>query len=257
MMEIVAIDAGEFMTNYVWRAGMGKFYSKLYPYRDFRVDVTDDFIVEFKGERYLGADLGEREGYIPIGFKDESKLHETTLIRVLAALHKIGGTRYKIIVGSPISRRTEEEKKALRQMIRGAHKIAINGNEKVINIEECFVSPEGAAGFYSQPQRGIVQGLDFGSTTINYFYMDDMKLIDKRSGTFPIDSEVTDYKGIMKGVFSQLIIKFGDHPTMIIGGLAKDYYPIVRDYYPKSFIVQNPSFANAIGFYRIARGIYG
>jgi plasmid segregation protein ParM len=256
-VEIVGIDTGKYQTKFVYRSGMGVFKSNLYPYRPLKVEnEADDFIVEHEGEKYFGGDLGEREGYIPISYKDESKLHKTTLINVLSVLHKIGDTNYKIVIGSPISRRTEREKEEIRRMIKGTHRIAINGNERLIRVEECQVSPEGAAGFYSEPQKGIVQGLDFGSTTINYFFMENMKFIDKRSGTFPIDAEVRDYKGIMKGVYSQLIHKFGDNPTMIIGGLAKDYQHIVNNFYPQTFLVQNPIMATAIGFYRIAKGIY-
>jgi plasmid segregation protein ParM len=256
-VDIVGIDTGKYQTKYVCSSGIGSFKSKIYPYRSLRVENhNDDFTIEFKREKYFGGDLGEREGYIPINYKDESKLHVTTLINVLSALHKIGDTKYKIVVGSPISKRTEKEKEALKEMLKGTHKISLNGVEKEITILECEVSPEGAAGFYSQPQRGIIQGLDFGSTTINYFYMENMKFIDKRSGTFPIDSEFKDYEGIMKGIHSQLIHKFGDYPTMILGGLSKDYEEYVKRYYPKSFVVINPIMASAIGFYKIAKGLY-
>lgn len=255
-MEIVSIDAGKNLNKYVWRGGMGRFKSKLYPYRELRGDIVDDFIVEYKGAKYFGADLGDREGYIPISYKDTSKLHHTTLINVLSALHKIGATHYKIIVGSPISNRTESEKQGICEMLKGTHKFTLNGSEKTIHIQECHVSPEGAAGFYSQPQAGIVQGLDFGSTTINYFTMEDMKFVDRKSGTFSFDTEITDLEGIMEGVHAQLSNKFGNYPTMLMGGLAREMVPIVSKYYPKAFLVQNPLFATSIGFYKIARGIY-
>jgi plasmid segregation protein ParM len=256
---IVGIDAGKYQTKIVCDKGCINFPSKLAAYRELMVNnENDNFTIEYNGQKYFGGDLAEREGYIGISYKDESKLHYTTLINVLISLYLVGGNDYKIVVGSPISRRSESEKKQMKEMIKGEHTITINGEEQRINIAECEVSPEGAAGFYSQPEKGFVQGLDCGSTTVNYFYMSDKKFVDKQSGTFPFEDGRVNIEAFLREMETQLANKFKKgNRTMLLGGNAKEFFPYVRECFPEAFIVQNPVFATSIGFYKIARGIYG
>lgn len=266
-MQIVGFDSGKFSNKIAYSKNnitliTKSFKSKLYEYVDTKVDLAlseQDLIIEFEGRKFFGGDLGEREGEIPISFTDASKLHNNTLINVLTGLHQIEDEDFNLVIGSPISQRTKEEKQALIKLIKGRHKIRVNYVTKEINIIDVNVSPEGAAGYYSHPISGEVQGMDFGSSTTNYFYMINGKFVNKRSGTFSYGSEnsiMSDSKKI-EAIFSQLSNKFkNENPTMLMGGKAKDMFQYVREYYPKAFIVQNPIFASAIGFYKIARGIY-
>jgi plasmid segregation protein ParM len=262
---IGSVDAGKNGIKGVFPAPIGNKYiyftSSLCHYRELKVDVPLDhknMVIEYQSKKYFGGELALRDGYIPLSYKAESKLHETTLINVLAALHQVNDTRFKIIVGSPISVRTEHEKEALKSLIKGEHTIKVNGVEKKINIERVEVSPEGAAGFYSQPEKGEVQGFDFGSTTINYFYFSNGSFVDKFSGNIALEDGLMDPKEVMESLNMILSNKFNPHHrTMIMGGKAQTMFPYVKKYYPNSFIVQNPLFANAIGFYQIARKVYG
>lgn len=261
---LVGCDIGKYQSRFVYSPlAQFVFKSKLYVYRPLRVDnklSQNDLIIEFKGEKYLGGDLGEREGEIPYQFVDTSKAHLTTLINLLAGLHRLPSNIYKIVLGCPISIRDDREKNRLKQLVRGVHKITVNGVEKIIKIEAVEVGPEGAAGYYSESKHQDCQGIDFGSTTTNYFYIAGKKFIDKRSGTFPIGAEnsvTVDRAGLIKVMYSQLVTKFDrDRPTMLMGGLAQNMMPYVREYYPGAYVVSDPIFATARGLYQIARAIY-
>lgn len=266
MVVTVGYDAGKDTNKFAWINGMvikvDSFPSILQPYVPTNIEsepTGNDFIIKFREEEYFGGDLAEREKTVPINYKDASKLHETTLINILTGLNKIGGREFNIVCGSPIKRRTEDEKMALKKMIEGTYKITINGKEKEIVIHRCEVSPEGAAGYYSLSNAPTtIQGIDFGSTTINYFFMMNGKFVNAKSDSFSIDSERLNYEAIMKGLQSQLSNKFEKHlPTVLVGGLAEIMLPYVKKYYPNAFVAPNFLYATAIGFYRIARKIYG
>lgn len=262
----VGYDAGKDTNKIAYINGivvkLDSFSSLLQPYVPTNIEsdpTGNDFIIEFRGEKYFGGDSAVREKTIPINYKDESKVHETTLINILTGLSKIGGREFNIVCGSPISRRTEEEKRALKEMIEDTHHIIINGKEKEITIHRCEVSPEGAAGYYSlsNPPSNI-QGIDFGSTTINYFYMQNKRFVNQRSGSFPYHVKQKNYEQLMKGIYSELQNQFEeDLPTMLVGGLAESFLPHVKKYYPNAFIPENHIYATAIGFYKIARKLYG
>jgi plasmid segregation protein ParM len=266
MVVSVGYDAGKNDNKLAWINGMviklDSFPSLLQPYEPTNIEsepTGNDFIIEFRGEKYFGGDLAVREKTIPINYKDETKVHETTLINILTGLNKIGGNDFNIICGSPIMRRTEEEKRALKHLIQNTHHININGVDKTITIHRCEVSPEGAAGYYSLQNPPVtIQGIDFGSTTINYFYMLNKKFVNQRSGSFPYHVKNKNYEQLMKGIYSELKNQFEENlPTMLVGGLAESFLPHVKKYYPNAFIPENHVFATAIGFYRIARKLYG
>jgi plasmid segregation protein ParM len=266
MVMSIGYDAGKDTNKFAYAQGiiikLDKFSSLLQPYTPTNIEsepTGNDFIIEFRGEKYFGGDLAEREKTVPINYREASKLHDTTLINILTGLNKIGGREFNIICGSPIKQRTESEKLGLKKMIEGTHKIKINGKEKDITIHRCEVSPEGAAGYHSLSNAPTtLQGIDFGSTTINYFFMKNGKFVNTRSDSFSIDIDRLNYEAIMKGLQSQLSNKFEKHlPTVIVGGLAEIMLPYVKKYYPNAFVTPNFLYATAIGFYKIARKIYG
>lgn len=260
---IVGVDAGKYQLRVVHQLGSFKFLSKLYPYRELNLENSpseNDLIVEFEGKKYLTGDLGEREGNIPIQYTDISKAHETTLILLLTALHRLQSHSFKVVIGTPISTRTESEKKKIKNMMLGNHVITVNGNKKLINICQLEIGAEGASGFWSDPLNGEVQGLDFGSTTINFFYMNNKKFINKKSNTFPYGSEnsfMDSPESTMEAIQSQLANKFKkENTTQVMGGLANHMIHAVRKYYPNAYVVHNPIFATATGLYEVARAAY-
>lgn len=267
-MLFVGIDAGKFKTKYAYSTNdvtviTKSFSSSLMRYIDMNVDVEtsdQDFIIEFNEDKYIGGDLADREQEIGISFTDESKYRETTLINILTALHLTPDNDFKIVVGSPISKRTEEEKQNIINMLKKSHRFTLNGKTKTIHIHDVIVSPEGAAGFYSQPQQGEIQGFDFGSSTTNYFYFSNGKVVARKSNTFPVGdrNSTVPANHMVEEMVSKLSNKFSyENPTMVIGGNAQKMYQYVKKHYPKAFLPQNPMYATVIGFYKIGRSIYG
>jgi hypothetical protein len=260
---IVSFDGGKYQVRVVHEDGQFSYLSKLYPYRELNLqnDLSEnDLIIEFNGKTYMGGDLGEREGKIPIQFTDTSKSHPTTLIHLLVALHRLPNSFFKVVVGTPIKHRTEAEKHKLKSLLLGTQRITVNGRSKIIKIEDVEIGAEGASGFWSDPLMGEVQGLDFGSTTVNYYYMQDKKFINKKSGTFPYgaeNAEMDSPEATMEAIYSQLSNKFNkNNPTQVMGGLAYTMIDAVQNYYPNAYVVKDPIFATSQGLYQIARAIY-
>jgi plasmid segregation protein ParM len=262
---IVGADIGKYQSRFVYSpVAMFHFPSKLVPYRELRSENKigrNDMIIEYEGRKYFGGSLAEREMSIPIQYTDESKAHPTTLINLLAGLHRIQDDTFKIVLGSPISQCVQREKKLIQEMVKKDHTITVNGEKKEIQIADVNIGAEGVAGFWSDPIKGEIQGLDFGSTTINYFVIKDKMFIDKDSDTFPYGAEnnnmYADPEGLMEGISSQLANKFKkERPTMLVGGKAEAMQEYVEKHYPHAYVV-NPIYATAIGLYKIACSIYG
>lgn len=263
-MMIVGVDGGKSALKGCSSSGLYSHPSRLYNYRDFKVENSElgakDYIVEFQHKKYFGGTLGIKEGEFPVFHSGLTKINKATLINILVYLSRFNHNEFKIVVGCPITIRTNEEKENLSKLITGKHNIIVNGNLNTIDIIECKVAPEGAGAFWSQPRDGIVNGLDFGSTTTNYFRVENKEYRDKKSGTFDWGFEnVTnmDHEAMASSIASQLENKWNKNESlMLCGGGAKVMEEYIKKYFPNCFIAENPVFANAIGFHKIAVSVY-
>lgn len=263
MILVAGVDAGKSSLKASSNYGLYSHPSRLYSYRDFKVDIelgSKDYIVHWKGKMYLGGCLGEREGDFGVFHSGLTKIHESTLINILLYLSRYSERYAKIVIGCPISIRTNQEKEALSNMIKGKHSIIINDREHEINILDCKVAPEGAGAFWSNPRDGICNGLDFGSTTVNYFRVENKEYRDKKSGTFDFGFENVvnmDYEAMAASIASFLENKWNKKELiMLCGGGAKIMESFIKEHFPNCYVVDNHIHANAIGFQKIARSAY-
>jgi plasmid segregation protein ParM len=260
----VGIDSGKSALKCASANGLYSHPSRLFNYRDFKVENSQlgskDYIVSFKGKKYFAGTLGVKEGEFGVFHSGLTKINEATLINILVTLSRYNEKNFKLVVGCPISIRTAEEKESLSNMIRGIHQIEVNGKLHTINILECKVAPEGAGAFWSQPRDGIVNGLDFGSTTVNYFTVDNKEYRDRKSGTFNWGFENVanmDYEAMAASISSNLENKWNKRePVMLCGGGAKIMEPFIKKHFSNCYLAENPVHANSIGFHRIGVAAY-
>ncbi len=266
---ILGIDAGNHSTKVCGPSGVLKFPSDLGEYRERRlmqVHGPDDMVYLHQGKRGFAGTLARAESEFGGSMQGITKAHGDMLIRVLLAIHRYGGDdRFRIVVGQPIEAHTEVEKLKIISMLTGRHTIGINGLEKTFTIEAAKVAAEGGAAFWANPIDGLVHQLDIGGGTVNWATLDNRRYIDKDSFTLLFggsNNKTYDLEAMARAIAARAS-KYRANRVRIVGGLAEDIVQYVQAHFPQATVqypvLQQklpPVYANAVGFYQIARGIY-
>lgn len=263
---IVGVDVGRYKVKVWHAAGHFEFYSNLGESRDLEFQDSkgkDDMYGSYEGRKFTAGTLAIREAEFGESMMTESKLHEDTVILNLIALHKaVSGTgRVKIVTNLPIDCH-ERDKAAMRSMLLGMKKLALNGDIKVFIIDDCRVAPEGI-GFYKYAKPGaIVRGLNIGSRTVNAITFRDEEKIGRESDTFDFGTE----SGKSKNRFEMARAIAGktgslkwkkDDEVLLGGGGAAEIVEHLKQFYPLVKVVENPVFLDAEALYNTAVEIYG
>jgi len=268
---IIGVDAGNYEVKVVHQRGVDRFPSDIGEYRERNLKQKfseDDMIALYKGRNYFAGTLAKYESEFNARIMGDSKAHADAKLRILIALHRAGHDVYKIIVGQPIEKHTEDEKDQIKNMLRGSHSIVINGDKREFFISQVEVAAEGGSAFWAMPQDGIVRLIDVGSGTINCATLYDMRYIDKDSFSIPIGMNTTktkNYEALARTIAAETGKKWGYQDVVkVVGGAAEKILPYIRGYFPLAETVcpivdgktLEPVFCNAVGFYRIGVNIY-
>ena len=266
---IVGVDAGNYATKVSGPLGHRSYLSALGEWRDRRlkqVHGDDDIEFEYNGRRGFAGTLALYESEFAGSMLGSSKAHEDTLLRILIALHRYGGSDYEIVTGSPIDRHTEDEKQRITRMVQGKHLITVNGVEKQIRVRECRVAPEGGAAYWSAPVKGLIRIVDMGSGTVNLATLMDGRYVDRDSFTLRVGSESTkskDLPALVRIIVTNTSGKWDSQDELrVAGGVAEQALPLIRKHYVGAKLLQpmgslSPSMGNAVGFYAIAQRVFG
>lgn len=269
---ILGLDAGNHAVKAVGPFGPLRFLSCLGEYRERRLQAVhgpDDMVWEYQGRRGFAGSLALHESEFAGSMMGDSKAHEDLQLRVLLALHRYGGDRYHLVVGQPISSHTPEEKERIRALLLGPHEITVNGERRHLVVEDVRVAAEGGAAFWSAPRRGLVRIIDIGAGTVNGATLVDGRYIDRDSWTLRYGRESTitrDPWAMARGIATEALKRWrpGD-PVLLAGGAAEELVEPLGDYFDRLEILRphlagqplHPVWANAVGFYAIAREVYG
>lgn len=271
---IVGIDAGNYRVKVCGPQGLDIFSSTLGEYRERKIKNTpgkDDMIFEFEGRKGFAGSLADAESEFGGSLMGDSKAHEDAKLRILLALHRYSQTtnQFQLIVGQPISKHTEVEKKRIKDMLLGYHEITVNDKTKVIHISHVEVAAEGGASFWSKPKDGLVRIIDVGSATVNCASLFNKRYVDKDSFTLPFGLNTVvskDLSALARGIITHTTKKWNNTDKgYLVGGAAEKLLPYIQQYYPNMEVLKpiyesvcgDPIFANAIGFYKIGCSIYG
>lgn len=265
-MLTVGADIGKYRTKIKWKGGVQGHLSKIATYREIKDNVKLDdnhVIVEFNKQKYLAADLAEREGQNYLNSPDIHKSNLITLLNLMIELGRLPDINFNVIIGNPFGINVQSERERLKNLIIGTKEFNINGKDFRINIHNVGVAPEGLAAWYSSSFPDDVNIWDFGSSTIHAIAVRKKKFVDKRSHTFDLGFETLiddNYDGLMQSLFSQMEKKWndGDKKIICIGGKAPEMYRYVTDRYPNSNAVMHNSheYANAIGLHEMGVAAY-
>lgn len=263
----VGADIGKALVKLTTRKGgqiiTEVFPSIIYPHWDIKLRNHSrryDFLIDYKGNKYIGGTLGEDEGTVDLFNSDMSKNHDETLIALLTGLTLFNEKFFNVVFGTPIDLHTDEERNKLLDRIRGMHEITVNGQKHIIGISNVKLGPEGASSFHVNPSNNLVRIIDFGSTTVNYATIKNKRYISKESGTKPygmMNTKNTSIEHIAHAVVNQLkgIWQKGDE-VHLVGGGALEAKPIVEQYFSNVQVPSNYLTITSEGFHRLGESIW-
>lgn len=281
---LLGIDAGNYMAKIAGPYGVESFRTAICPWFErevIEVFSDDDMEFEIDGRKGFAGTIAEYEDeFGGVAMFGDSKAHDDAKVRVLLSVfrytekHCPGQNNLSIIVGQPVKMHNEEEKQKIKNMLIGTHTLTVNGVQRTFHINGVEVTTEGGGAFWSAPEDGLIRIIDVGSGTVNAITIRNRKHINSGSSTFNFGVETIRNKNDLSGAAGGIIrnttgLKWNKNDTVwVCGGSAIDIIPFIKSHYVNSEVMNpvmqhgggteivHPSFANAIGNYRIARGVF-
>lgn len=282
---ILGIDAGSNRVKVFGPFGADQFRSNICDWFNRDVAETfgeDDMEFEINGRKgFAGTIALYEDEFGSASIYGDSKAHEDTKIRVLLAVNRYlnkncpNVSRLSIVVGQPIKGHKETEKNKIKDMLLRQHQIKVNGKTRTFIIDNVGVAPEGSSAFWSFKENGTIRIIDLGSGTVNAATIIDNRHINNASDTFNFGAETVnnknDFANMARGIIRNTTkLKWDKSDKVFVcGGMAEGITQHIAEHYLNAKIlnpvfkngsevkVYSPIFANAIGFYSIAKGAFG
>lgn len=277
-MAIIGIDGGNYETKLVTRKGAFKYRSCLGEWREFNIDMgalsDEDIVYEYEGTKGFAGLLAENESLFTREMAGDTKAHEDAKLRILIGIHRFtDDLTHNIIVGQPIKKH-KAEKQRIVEMLEGKHTITVNDETKTFTIRRVSVAPEGAGAIWAyRGDESKVRIIDVGSGTVNCATVSDGRFIDLDSFTilFGANSEENyDVESLVKSVIARTSKRWSPGDCVrVCGGIAEVIAPLLKRHFSDVKTIQpmiregnqsiravHPVFANAAGFYELARDLY-
>lgn len=269
---LIAVDDGGSSTCVITKDKAEMFPSVKGDYGNRNISTVTgkyDFIVEYKGEKFVMGELAQHDCAIPLEMNSDTKQHLFFDLSVLVSIHQYGYLNNYLIVSVPIRMHNDSEKEGRIKRLKGSHTIKVNGETKTFIISDAKVAPETATAFWVKKRTGKTRYIDIGSRTIGYattvFENGVTRFIDSESDTlFSMgiqalednfnSKSLADY---IHGKVSKIFRK--DDEIYLLGGGALDKVLVERlqSYYPTSKVMDDPRMVNARGMYELGRTAYG
>ena len=282
---ILGVDSGSFKAKVVGEYGVDTFKTNVCEWfvRDVEEKFgSDDMEFEVDGRKGFAGTIAEYEDDFDGGGSmfGSTKNHSDNKIRVILAIFRYlekyapNTKNVRIVTGQPIKMHNEAEKDGIIKMLEGEHDVTVNGKHRTIIIDEVKVSPEGSGAFWSNPKDVTDRAyhvLDIGSGTVNAATVINKKFINNKSDTFNFGMETIknkeDLQGVARGIIRSITgLKWKkDSDVMVCGGVASEILPHIQEHFTNATVIipkvddepkLTPVYANAAGFYEIARKVF-
>lgn len=280
---ILGLDAGNFSVKVAGLYGTLSFSSAICDWfeRDIVENYEDDMEFKIGNRRGFAGTVAKYEdvygGEVMFGI---SKAHDDTKVKVLLGIyrymqiHNIKAHNISIVVGQPIGQHKESDKEFIKKMLLGYHEYEVNGQTQAIRIENVGVAAEGSSAYWSNPVDGVVRIIDIGSGTSQAATIIDKRHINVSSESFNFGAETGKDKREIDSVVKAVIrgttrLQWNRNDSVYVcGGIAEEASPLVQQHYPNTRIMQpilkgnggetvvDSTYANAVGFYNIAKGVF-
>lgn len=268
---VVSIDNGGHSTILVNRQCEEKYLSVKGLYNNGNLTTINgkyDFIVEYKNSVYVMSDLAKYDCEMPLQMFTKTKQNLFYDLSVLVGLHQFSFLSNYIVISVPIEQHTATEKEGLVRRLKGTHTLTVNGVTKTFVIADVKVAPEGASAFFINQPVGKSKYLDIGSRTVNAASCvnidDTIRFIDSESLTLYKGIETFNNgfspKGLADYICGKLLSIWDTSDIVYIhggGALNKDLCEGIKEYFPRSEVMESPQYANARGMYLLGKTAYG
>lgn len=281
MLKMLGIDAGNSNIKIVGDEGELLIPSALGEYRErklYQKFSDNDIEYKYKKERGFAGTLAQYESQLLASQMGDSKAHQEMVIRVLIGITQYTQeTIFDIVVGQPIAKHNQEEKDKMKNMLQGEHRININGVERYINICNVEIASEGGSAFWSNPVSGVIRIMDIGGGTVNAATLNEARYIDKESFTIPEGMDTllnNDLEALARKISLHALRVWDKEDALLIcGGGSKSLKHHIGKYFNNSSLLcpflrvvgshgitqgrqLDPVFANAVGFYNMAKKVF-
>ena len=281
---ILGIDAGNYRAKTAGFYGVDSYKTNICNWFERNVKEQfgdDDMEFEIDGRKGYSGTIAQFEDEFGDGtIYGETKAHDDTKIRILLAIYrylekfKLDVESVYLVTGQPIRMHNDDEKQKIMKMLIRKHDFVVNDKRITFKIEGVGIAPEGSAAFWSNPELGTKRIIDIGSGTVNLATIIDKKHIHKSSDTMNTGIETLrnkyDYEALAHAVFRTATrLKWQSGETIqVCGGVSEVILPYIRKYFPFAVAMVpklkrqydtlsvSPTYANAVGCYTIARGVF-
>lgn len=168
---VISIDDGGSTTGVVTKKHHEIFSSVKGVYGDRNLTEATgkhDYIVEYKGEKYVMGTLAKYDCALPLEMHTKSKQNLFFDLSVLVSIHQFGYLSNYLITSVPIKMHNTEEKMGRINRLKKSHTIKVNGITKTFAITDVSVAPETAVAFWINQPEGKTRYIDLGSRTIGW-----------------------------------------------------------------------------------------
>lgn len=265
---ILGIDAGNYEGKTAGQYGIDVWktnISALTERKVIEVYGEDDMEFEVNGRKGLAGTIAKYETRRKSkGMYGATKAHWQTEVRVLLSVYRyamkygVKASRVSLVTGQPYAGHTEAEKGVLKALLQRTHEVSVNGDRMTITIEEVGIAPEGVGAFFSQPVK-TCKVLDIGSGTVNAISFEDYRVTNFNSDTFNYGTEVVAHSEVVDSAIQDTVALGWTTQDIVYvcGGSASELLPSIKRHYVNAALLTSaPKFANAIGFYNIAKGSF-
>lgn len=263
---IIAIDDGGSTTGVVTKNHHEIFPSVKGVYGDRNLTKAAgkyDYIVEYKGEKYVMGTLAKYDCALPLEMHTKSKQNLFFDLSILVSIHQFGYLSNYLITSVPIKMHNTDEKNGRIKRLKGSHTIKVNGVTKTFAITDVSVAPETAVAFWINQPEGKTRYIDLGSRTIGWATTindnGENRFIDTESGTYfgkglEALNESYDPKALADYICGRLISIWNRNDIVYLlggGALDEELVKYIREYFPKAIVTDNPQMINAEAMYRL------
>ena len=281
MILTLGIDAGNYRAKIAGAYGTDNFRSSICDWFERNIEEDfgeDDMEFVFNGRKGFAGTLASYEDPFEGGaMYGETKAHDDTVIRILLSIYRYtekycpGFKKFNIVIGQPIVSHKPKEKTKLSDMLKGTHVITINRKEYHYEIVNVGIAAEGSGACMSSPKEGKIRIIDVGSGTVNCATIDGNRHINTASATFNYGVETSGGKdeldAISRGIIRSITkLKWRNTDEVYVcGGVTGEIVPMLSEHFTNVQAMipmlnthngtqpHLPTFANAVGFYEIAR----
>ena len=281
---ILGVDAGNYKAKVAGVHGIDTFKTNICNWFEMDVEQTfgqDDMEFEIDGRKGYAGTIAIYENEFGTGATyGDTKAHEDSKIRILLAIYRYL-TKYSIdtksiyvVVGQPIIMHKAGEKTKITDMIIGEHDFIVNGQRIKFEIKDAKVAMEGSAAFWSNPSMHSAKIIDIGSGTVNMATIFEKNYIHHTSGTMSVGMETLknqkDLDAVARAIYQHSTkLKWKkESDVYICGGVTDSILPHLQKHFSNAQAIQPklrreydyltvpPTFANAVGFYNLANGVF-